>query len=212
MGLGGGLKLDGNRFRNDMERAVREIGLDWTVNVVMNSRCETAALAVGDLVEAHRAASARATEIGATAGPPRPLDALVVNAYPKDSELLQVEAALVAVRAGMTDWLTPGAPVVLLGACPDGLGFHQLFGPGGRLFRKPTAKSYLRDRVLHVVSPATGDDTSRAAFWEGYPYFRSWDACAAVLAGTLPSSSLIGFAPSGPLHVPVGEPESEPDR
>ena len=89
MGLAGGLQLEGNRFRHDMERAVREIGLDWSVNVVLNSRCETAALVAGDFVEAHRRAADRAREIGATAAPARPLDALVLNAYPKDSELLR---------------------------------------------------------------------------------------------------------------------------
>ena len=202
MGFRGGLQFEGNRFRADMEKAVAEIGIDWTVNVVLNSRCETAAVIAGDLVHAHRAAAARAREIGATAAPLQPLDALVLNAFPKDSELLQVEAALVAVRAGMTAWLKPRAPVVLLGACPEGLGFHRLFGPGGRLFRKPTAKAYLNGHVLHVVSPATSADGERAAFWEGYPYFNDWDSAVVALTATLPASPVVGFAPSGPLHVP----------
>ena len=203
MGFGGGLNVEGNRFRGDMERAVREIGLDWSVNVVLNGLCETAALVAGDFVEAHRAAAGRALEIGATAAPPQPLDALVLNAYPKDSELLQVEAALVAVRAGMTQWTRPAAPVALIGACPSGVGSHQLFGPGGRLFRKPTRKSYLGDRMLHVVSPATRDDVPRAAFWEGYPYHERWESCVAAFAAALPARPVVGFAFCGPLHVPL---------
>jgi lactate racemase len=201
MGFAGGPQLEGNKFRRDMERAVREIGLDWTVNVVLNSRCETANVFAGDVVEAHRAAAARSAAIGETASPPEPLDALVLNAYPKDSELLQMEAALVAVRGGMLEWLRPSAPVVLIGAGPDGLGSHRLFGPGGRLFRRPAAKSYLRDRVLHVVSPATRADASRAAFWDGYPYHESWAECAAALERTLPPSPSVGYASAGPLHV-----------
>ena len=203
MGFGGGLKIDGNRFRRDMERAVREIGLDWSVNIALNSRCETAALVAGDVVESHRAAADRARAIGETAAPSQPLDALVLNAYPKDSELLQVEAALVAVRAGMAEWLKPGAPVILLGACPDGLGSHQLFGPGGRLFRKPTPKSYLRDHVLHVVSPAVVDDVAREVFCDGYPYHAGWANCVEALRPVLPPAPRVGFAPSGPLHVPL---------
>jgi nickel-dependent lactate racemase len=202
MGFGGGAALENNKFRHDMERAVRQIGVDWTVNVVLNSRCETAAVVAGDCVAAHRTAAVRAREIGATAAPPRRLDALVLNAYPKDSELLQVEAALVPLRLGMLDWLNPGAPVALVGACPDGLGTHQLFGPGGRLFRKPAAKSYLRDRVLHIVSGATGADPTHAAFWDGYPYHATWESCARALARELPSTALVGYAPNGPLHVP----------
>jgi nickel-dependent lactate racemase len=202
MGFGGGLRLEGNRFRADMERAVREIGLDWTVNLVMNSRCETAALVAGDLEAAHRAAAARAREIGRTVAPTRLLDCLVLNAYPKDSELLQVEAALVALRGGMLEWLTPEAPVVLLGACPDGLGAHQLFGPGGRLFRKPTQKAYLGGRQLHVVSHATAADGDRSVFWPGYPYHETWGACARALTTVLPATAAIGVATCGPLHVP----------
>jgi hypothetical protein len=206
MGFGGGLQAEGNRFRGDMERAVREIGLDWSVNVVLNGRCETAALVAGDFVEAHRAAADRAFEIGATEAPRQSLDALVLNAYPKDSELLQVEAALVAARAGMTGWLQPDAPIALLGACPKGMGTHQLFGPGGRLFRRPVAKGYLARHVLHVVSPATPDDTSRAAFWEGYPYHDSWGSCVAAFAGQLPSRPVVGFVLRGPLQVPLPTP------
>jgi len=208
MGFGGGLQVEGNRFRHDMERAVREIGLDWSVNVVLNGRCETAALVAGDFVEAHRAAAGRALEIGATEAPRQPLDALVLNAYPKDSELLQVEAALVAVRAGMTRWLRPDAPIALLGACPMGLGSHQLFGPGGRLFRRPIRKSYLGDHVLHVVSAATRDDVPRAAFWEGYPYHDRWESCVEALAATLPSRPVVGFALCGPLQLPLPARES----
>src|SRR5687768_4520572 len=48
MGFRGGLQLDGNRFRTDMEAAVAAIGIDWTVNAVMNSGCDTAAVVAGD--------------------------------------------------------------------------------------------------------------------------------------------------------------------
>ena len=202
MGFGGGLALDGNKFRHDMERAVRDIGLHWAVNVVLNSKCETAAIAAGDFVQAHRVAAGRARYIGATAPPSEPLDALVLNAFPKDSELLQVEAALVAIRAGMDAWLKPDAPIVLLASCRGGLGAHQLFGPGGRLFRKPTPKGYLRGRPLHIVSAATDEDGTRAAFWEGYSYHSTWEGCVETLNTNLRAAPLVGYAPCGPLHVP----------
>ena len=204
MGFGGGLALEGNRFRIDMERAVRAIGLHWTVNVVSNSRCEPAAIVAGDMVAAHRVAADAARQIGATRAPGQLLDALVLNAFPKDSELLQVEASLVALRAGMATWLRPGAPVVLLAACPDGLGEHQLFGPGGRLFRTPVAKNYLAGHNVHVVSPATDADPSRAAFWAGYAYHRDWQQCVDALIPVLPPRAVVGYAGCGPLHVPVG--------
>ena len=122
MGFRGGGPLEGNRFRAEMEGAVRQIGLDWTVNVVVNSAREAAGVFAGDMVEAHRAAAAAAARIGLTPPPPSLLDAIVLNAFPKDGEFLQVEAALVPLRNGMMSWLTPTAPVVLSAACPRASG------------------------------------------------------------------------------------------
>ena len=150
MGFHGGQDLETNRFRRDMEAAVRAIGLHWTVNVVVNSSRQVIWLSAGDLVEAHRAAASMAARIGRTAAPDWPLDALLLNAYPKDGELLQIEAAFVALRSGMLEWLAPDAPVVLCAACHDGLGQHGLFGPGGHLFRTPTARSFLGKHRLIV--------------------------------------------------------------
>ena len=71
MGFSGGPGHGKNRFRTDMERAVGEIGLHWTVNVVTNSRREIAMVAAGDFVQAHRAAAAGAARVGSTAAPQR---------------------------------------------------------------------------------------------------------------------------------------------
>ena len=197
------MDLEQNRFRKDMEAAVRAIGLQWSVNVAMNSRCEPAALYAGDFVTAHRAASKAANTIGRTTPPDLPLDALVINAFPKDSELLQIEAALVPLREGLASWLHPAAPVVLLGACPDGVGSHQLFGPGGRLYSQPKAKPYLSGRPLHIVSPATKADEQHEVFWDGYEYHETWAACAHALVTSLPKFPVVGYAPVGTLHVPA---------
>ena len=148
MGLKGGHRLEGNRFRTEMEDVVRRAGLQWTINVAINERREPVGVTAGDLVAAHRAAVKAAERTGATSPPEQPLDALVLNAYPKDGELLQIEAAFVALRSGMMKWLRPGAPVVLTASCVDGLGHHGLFGPGGLLFRTPGPKTFLADHPL----------------------------------------------------------------
>lgn len=204
MGFGGGAKLEGNRFRGEMEAAVRRIGLQWTVGVALNSARDAAFVAAGDLVSAHRLAAAEASRIGATAPPPRPLDALILNAYPKDSELLQIEAALVALRSGMLGWLSPGAPVVLCGACPDGLGYHGLFGPGGRLFRTPSVKTFLERRPLVVHAPTVSDSDVRLAFWDGYPSCPTWASVVETLAPLLPARPVVGVVPCGPLQLASG--------
>jgi nickel-dependent lactate racemase len=201
MGLRGGTTLEGNRFRGDMERAVSDIGLHWTVNVVTNSRREVAFVAAGDLVQAHRAAAAAATRLGTTRPPAGRLDAMVLNAYPKDTELLQIEAALVALRSGMASWLTPDAPVVLAGACSDGMGVHGLFGPDGRLFRVPSPRTFLAAHPLIVFSPNVSQDEAAKIFWSGYPFCRTWDGVLAQLRSRLPGHPRIGIVPCAPLQL-----------
>ena len=205
MGLQGGPRLSGNMFRTQMETVVRDIGLHWTVNTVVNSRRETAFVAAGDLVVAHRAAAAAAAQIGATRIPDEPLDALIVNAYPKDGELLQVEAALIALRSGMLNHLAACAPIVLTAACRQGLGVHGLFGPKGRLFRPPVVKSFLGGRPLWFFSPGVDAATARIVAHESYPFFSAWPDLVNALRRQLRTDARIGIMPCGPLQIVNGE-------
>jgi nickel-dependent lactate racemase len=190
-----------NRFRAEMENAVRTIGLQWSVNVVVNENRDAVFMAAGDLVEAHRAAADAARTIGATPAPTEPLDALIINAYPKDSELVQIEAALTSIREGMLGWLRPEAPIVLTAACPDGLGVHGLFGPGARLSRTPSRKTFLERHPLIVFCPTVDEDAVRTQFWSGYQFCSSWDALRVHLQSLLPGDAHVGVLPCGPLQV-----------
>lgn len=190
-----------NRFRQSMEAAVRRIGLHLTVNVAVNSRRAIAFASVGDMVEAHRAAATGAARIGRTHPPRGQLDAVIVNAYPKDGELLQIEAALGALHAGMLEWLAPGAPVVLTAACPRGSGTHHLFGVGGRLFRTASAKRSLADRPLMVFAPGVEEREARTIVWTGYRCCRTWDEVVAHLGAVLPARPRVGIIPCGPLQL-----------
>jgi nickel-dependent lactate racemase len=204
MGLQGGAKLTGNRFRTEMEDVVRRIGLDWSVNVVVNGRRETAFLAAGDFVAAHRAAAAAAANVGATRVPDQSLDALILNAYPKDGELLQVEAALVALHNGLMSPLGPSAPVILTAACRHGLGVHGLFGPNGRLFRTPAIKTFLGKRPLWFYSPGADVSAARVVAHETYPFFSTWSALVENLQHHLRPDARVGIVPCGPLQIADG--------
>jgi nickel-dependent lactate racemase len=201
MGFSGGPGQGKNRFRTDMERAVGEIGLHWTVNVVTNSRREIAMVAAGDFVQAHRAAAAGAARVGSTAAPHGLLDAMVLNAYPKDTELLQIEASLAALRCGMDAWLAPAAPIVLAGACSDGLGSHGLFEPGGRLFRVPSQKTFLAGRPLIVFCPTVDPDVAASIFWSGYPVCPTWEGVIGHLRQYLAPGARVGIVPCAPLQI-----------
>jgi nickel-dependent lactate racemase len=201
MGLTGGRDLDTNRFRSAMEATVRGIGLHFTVNVVVNALRDTCGVFCGDMVDAHRAAAAFARHVGSTPLPATPCDALVLNAYPKDNELLQVEAALVALQQGLLGAVTDRAPVVLAASCEFGLGHHGLFGPGGRLFRTPVSKGLLGKRPMLVFAPGCTVADAALAFWDGYPHCGTWSEVVSRLTPLLPLRPRVAVAPCAPLQV-----------
>ena len=202
MGFSGGRNPDANRFRQQMEEAVRRIGFHWVACAVVNDRRDTVGLFAGDLERAHRAAATAAAEIAVTHPPSSPLDALILNAYPKDGELLQIEAAFVGLRSGMFEWLQPGAPIVLAAACQEGLGVHRLFGPGGSLFRTPSPRGFLGQHPLWIYSPAAQEADVRQVFCDRYPLFSSWSAVAAALETHAPGAARrLGVVPCAPLQL-----------
>lgn len=201
MGFHGGHDATTNRFRRSIEGAVRTIGLAWILGAVVDEGRRLVGLVAGDLEAAHREAAAQSLAAGGTAAPSRQLDALLLNAYPKDAELLQMEAAFVGLRRGLLTWLKPGAPIVLLGAATEGLGRHDLLGPGGRLYRAPSRIAVLGDHPLMVFAPGVSAEEAHLAFWEGYPTARHWDEVTNWLAGKVPSDAAVGVIPAGPLQL-----------
>ncbi len=200
MGFHGGHSAETNRFRRSMEQAVRAIRLDWVVGAVVDERRRLIGLAAGDLEGAHRAAATLAVAAGSTPPPPTPVDALVLNAYPKDAELIQMEAAFVALRDGLLDWATPTAPVILMGAATEGLGTHELFGPGGRLYRPPSPRGVLKDHPLLVFAPGAQPEDARLTYWPGYAFANRWDDARTWLESRLGPASRVGIVPAGPLQ------------
>jgi len=105
------------------ESVARHVGVQAVVCAAVNSRARLAALAVGDLVDAHRAAARAALRIGRTpvpAGLARRADAVVVNAFPLDTDPIQMGKSILAARH------FPGAIPVCVNAASDGIFYHGM--------------------------------------------------------------------------------------
>jgi hypothetical protein len=124
-------RVEGNDRRTDLEEIARTAGLHFIVNAVMNSRRELVGLFAGDLVEAHRAGVAFARDVYATKLPDR-ADIIVLNAYPKDTDLVQIGNALNGVGRDVARALKVGGSAVVTIACSHGPGIHNLFNVGMR--------------------------------------------------------------------------------
>jgi nickel-dependent lactate racemase len=194
-GVHGGLNdVETNPARAQMEEIALGVGLEAVLNVVTDARRRTVGVFFGHPVHAHRAAVAQARQVYATPPPPEPADVVVLNAYPKDGELLQVGNAFNVLRSSRRLPVRAGGVVVVTAACPLGRGWHALHGPGGRLYRTPGERTWLEGRPVVFHCPNLNEADARVSFWEGYPFERGWSGVVrqvSHLAGRAPS--LVAF-------------------
>jgi len=201
--------VDGNATRLNMEEFARRIGLSFVVNAVVNSKREIAGVFVGDVVEAHRAAVKLARKTYATRLPARRFDVAVLNAYPKDTELIQSPNAFNAFgKEGEGRVLDEGGTAVVMTASSEGRGLHYLYDRGMKLYTPahefPSHRRLFTDYGTVVFSP----NVSRADLLEIYPeqteLARSWDDVIEILRRRHASPSVAIF-PFATMQLPDGE-------
>ena len=152
LGLRGGGDPNQNRFRAEAEAIAAQLGPTLGLACVPGRNREIVELFAGDLVASHRAASAHAATLYATPLPGE-YDCLVLNAYPKDVDLLQSQGALLALKSRRSSPLRAGGVALLTTAASTGVGQHELFGPGGRCLRPPRHPPALAGRDLWIYAP-----------------------------------------------------------
>ena len=141
-----------NGIREQMESIAAASGLHLLVNAMVNGRREIAALFAGRPAETYREGAATARRY--CASPPiNDPNIIVLNAYPKDREMLQVSNAFNVLRTLPAASIPRVAATVLIARATSGLGFHALFGPGGALWRKPMPVSSLKHAPMLVYAP-----------------------------------------------------------
>ena len=167
------IDVEHNELRADIEQMVRDkVGLDCIINVVPNARREIAGLFVGDMISAHRAGVQFARQVYATEMPTEPVDIAICNAYPKDTDFLQNGMARNVLLSSSRSVVKEGGTTVVIAACPEGRGYHGLYGPGMRYDPLHGRENTPNREALSTVyfSPwLTPADT------RGGVVFRQWD-------------------------------------
>jgi len=201
MGFRGGLGvIEGNRFREDVETVCRRCKLDLIVDSVLNQNREIAGIFAGDFVEAFQKGVDFARGVYRTPLPER-VDVALLNAYPKDSDLVQSENAFNLLRSAKHAFLEEEGQVILMSAAGKGAGAHGLFSPGGRLYRKPLPKRWLGKKGLIVFAPEVPEGEGRKLIWEGYPFCRTWEAVLSVLKERYPQNCRVAVFPSSAIQL-----------
>ena len=199
LGLRGGADPNENRFRTEAENIARQMGLEFIVCAVTNAARETVGLHAGDVVEAHRSACRQARDVFST-----PLDktydCAVLNAYPKDCDLVQAANAFVAWKGLRRPVVKDEGVVALATAASHGVGKHGLFDPNGVSFQPPRALRHLRGRDLWLLTPNMPREQVHKLYWEGYPVFHSVNELRSALADRFPHHADVAVFPCAPTQ------------
>jgi nickel-dependent lactate racemase len=200
-GISGGLADPDVDARRDVEEIALQAGLDFTCNLVINSRREAAGLFCGHPVSSHRTAARFARDIYATPAADAPYDVVVLNAYPKDGELLQVGNAFNCYRTSARPLLKEDGTLVVTACCESGRGYHSLHGRGMRLHRAPAAKAYLQGREVVLFSPHVNERDFRVSFAADYRLFKSWVGLTSYLQSKHRGTVSMAVFPTAPLQI-----------
>ncbi len=202
MGFAGKLgDVNNSRFRKRAEEIASKVGIDYAINVVINSSRKIAGIFSGDIIHSHRKAVDFARSVFTTKIPDDILDVAIFNAYPKDNELYQSETALNIFQSAKGNFVKKNGIVVITSACSTGMGAHRLFEPGGLLYRVPIKKSFLADRHLIFFSPNIKKSEFEALFWNGYSFFSDWEEVISALKLKYHDKCDIAIFPQGTLQL-----------
>jgi nickel-dependent lactate racemase len=204
-------RVDGP-VRQDMEEAAKISGLDFILNVVLDSKKEIVAAVAGDFIEAHRKGIEVVDSMYKV--PVEPADAVIVSCggFPKDINLFQANKAL----DNATQAVKEGGSIILVAECAEGIGnqvyecwnrecrspddaierFKQCFEFGGH--KTAIIAKISKKFRLYLVSKLSEEQT-RSAFFTPVPSIK--DALSSVLSEN--PDAKIHLMPHGGQTLPV---------
>lgn len=203
-GISGGLALiKDNKQREDIEEIALKAGLEFIVNVVVNSERGIAGIFVGHPIEAHRKGVELAKKVFETELPQN-VDVGFFNAYPKDTEFMQCLNALNIYFSSPKDMIKENGTIVIISASPEGRGFHSLHGKGMRLPIIIPHEHLFGKREIYVFSPYIGQIDLEQTFFPQARLFKKWSVLMETLKKKYTNSCHVAVFPCGPLQIGKG--------
>jgi len=202
---GGLFEVENNDNRLDIEEAARMAKLDFTINQVCSGNGEIAGIFAGDFVSAHREGVKFALKIYATMDPKKIFDILVVNAFPMDTNLIQIGKGLNVIRPGFEDLIHPNGSIVFIGACPEGRGYHYLCDYQLPLWHTLDKNTHINrvveKRDLFVLSPNLRQKDVDDFFPIGTRLCKNWNKVNNYLENKHLKKAKVGIFPYGSLQI-----------
>jgi lactate racemase len=194
--IGTGIVED-NVLRMNMAEAAEKVGLDFKVDVLMNSLGESCAIYAGNWQAAYTRALAEAVEHYDTP-PGEGNDIVIANSFHKVAECESgLEIAFPAVTKA-------GGEVVLVANSPDGHVSHYLGGPWGKTNRSPLAmRVKFPENVRRVIIVNAYPDISITGYFaqpEKIKMVTTWKDALALLTQTYAGECQVAVYPNADIQ------------
>ncbi len=157
-------------FREHLDEVARMAGLDFIVNPILNPELDVIGLVTGHPEAAYREGVEIAKRLYLTQSPGE-IDVGVFNAFPKDTELTQAGMAMVPLSTTRKKIMKDDATAVIASACPEGLGWHSVLGPGTALGGRPGTPRWGGGVIF---SPGCNRWDCKARFGDAWDFCKTW--------------------------------------
>lgn len=198
-GIGAGIGRM-TEIREDIEDIVDTVGLDFSVNVVMNEIGNITEIYSGHYRDAHRKAMEAAKDSYKTE---ITLENQIcfLNSYPEDSELNQSIKALNILMTASNKFLDRKGTIVVMSSSYEGKGFHSLIAEtGAKLYNNfgngIIWKAFVKRRNVYFFSP----NISKPDLYHFYPksvqLFNEWNELINELSNMHGNSPKVAIIPT----------------
>jgi len=196
-GVGAGLgRL--TEIREDIEDIADIVGLDFSINVIMNEIGESIDLFAGHYRNAHRRTMEVAKEVYKTQLT-QDNQICFLNAYPEDSELNQALKCLNLLMIAPTAFLQRKGSIVFMSSSYEGRGYHSLIAEtGAKLYSNygdmVIWKAFVKKRNVFYYSPNVSESDLYHFFPENVILIKEWGDLILELEklhGTSPKACIV---------------------
>jgi nickel-dependent lactate racemase len=201
---------DPHVFREHIEEVGRMVGLEYIANPLLNPSGGVMAMVTGHPEQAYLHGVEIAKSLYWT-DVPAGMDIVFANAWPKDTEGTQIGMALVPIRSTARQVVKEEGSLVVMGACPEGLGYHSVMGPG-TLFRMRGGRSgsggtaRQNRRIDFIFSPGMNRYDVQAQFGRradvglDLQFCKTWAELMEALERKHGASAKVGVFPCGAIQ------------
>jgi len=166
-------------IRRDIEEVVEKVGLDFSVNVLLNEKGELAHIFSGHFKEAHRKAMEEAAQFYSTKVTSNN-QICFFNSFPEDSELNQAQfKPFNFLMTAPNNMLDRRGAIVIMTSSYEGRGYHSLLSEtGSKLYRNLIEnviwRAFVKKRKVYLYSPNVNIYDKNHFFPESVGLFTEW--------------------------------------